>query len=644
MASTSERYQSAFTFAKERVVAEVSNASTVLGETYNELEFVVHAHRVERIQTVLSQTLTRLTRTMNDLEKDGQKLEEVEPQDGKKAQQLVFEAEDLLTQMNAEITHCHDRERDRKEAAEEEKEAEEKRREHELRVKELDIEKARTESEGRSRISSASDSPSRSQSSVTTMKLPKYQLPQFDGDILAYQSFIQSFTAAVHNNQYISDVEKFIQLRSLLKGQAAQDVMGLDPSAENYEGALKLLESRYGRKKTVISHWYSKLNNVPIASNSTAKLRSSLSQICMAVQSLKSNGEDTNHHSLLYNVQNKFPLEVINQLEYQRKAKGEQADWNLDEFLAELQEHVSDREAKEYRREGSSVEKSFGTQSPKSGGFDSSPQPRWKSFPSKPSGGTAQSLLAPAMTRCVFCERKHWSDECQTFPTLEVRKKKLRELKRCFKCLTPNHEAAECRRKPRECWHCKQTGIHHRCICPKQFSASSERKESPKKAEKSDTSLSATAFGRSPENTSAPLDQHEVLFQMATVTIQGPDDGKSVTTRGVFDSASSRSYITADLARRLQLKAIEEDVLHIYGFGATQAMTKKSPKVQVTLKLKNGKSKTITANVVERIIAGIQRAKISPKQLRKWTHLKLADSMPDGKEAKVSFSIGNDYF
>ena len=45
-------------------------------------------------------------------------------------------------------------------------------------------------------------------------KLPKISLPKFDGNIIKWQSFWDSFESAVHNNETLSNVQKFNYLKS----------------------------------------------------------------------------------------------------------------------------------------------------------------------------------------------------------------------------------------------------------------------------------------------------------------------------------------------------------------------------------------------------------------------------------------------
>ena len=80
---------------------------------------------------------------------------------------------------------------------------------------------------------------------------------------------------------------------------------------------------------------------------------------------------------------------------------------------------------------------------------------------------TAEGLLGRERTIiCCFCEKNHWTDECQMFKTIDERKSKLRG--RCYNCLSGNDLVAQCR-SDKTCFYCKQKRHHHSSLCPEKF-------------------------------------------------------------------------------------------------------------------------------------------------------------------------------
>ena len=77
-------------------------------------------------------------------------------------------------------------------------------------------------------------------------KLPKLELKKFDGNILNWQSFWDSYETAVHSNHTLTDAQKFNYLKSLLQNDALSTVSGFAPTNVNYSKAIDLLHQRFG--------------------------------------------------------------------------------------------------------------------------------------------------------------------------------------------------------------------------------------------------------------------------------------------------------------------------------------------------------------------------------------------------------------
>ena len=84
------------------------------------------------------------------------------------------------------------------------------------------------------------------------VKLPKVDVPMFDGDILHWQTFWEQFSVAIHDRTNISDTEKLVYLRHSLKDGSAKSIIeGLSRSGEQYAEAIKSLKSRYSRPRLI---------------------------------------------------------------------------------------------------------------------------------------------------------------------------------------------------------------------------------------------------------------------------------------------------------------------------------------------------------------------------------------------------------
>ena len=92
----------------------------------------------------------------------------------------------------------------------------------------------------------------------TGLKLPKFVLQKFDGDILRRKLFGESFEAAVHKNERISDVEKFTYLLGFLEKAPPQT--SLD---ERYlYSTMGIFERKVWESQTNNFHTYERIDKI----------------------------------------------------------------------------------------------------------------------------------------------------------------------------------------------------------------------------------------------------------------------------------------------------------------------------------------------------------------------------------------------
>ena len=105
-------------------------------------------------------------------------------------------------------------------------------------------------------------------------KLPKIELPKFNGDFTKFCSFWESFQSSVDRNPNLSTIDKFSYLKALLEGSAARSVQGLALTEANYTAATDILRERFGRKQQIISGHMDDLLRIPsCSSDRTTHLR-----------------------------------------------------------------------------------------------------------------------------------------------------------------------------------------------------------------------------------------------------------------------------------------------------------------------------------------------------------------------------------
>lgn len=74
-----------------------------------------------------------------------------------------------------------------------------------------------------------------------TVKLPTLELMKFSGDLKQWQTFIDIFNSSVHDNVYISDINKFQYLLTSLLNEPLTLVKSIPLTATNYQIAYDTL-------------------------------------------------------------------------------------------------------------------------------------------------------------------------------------------------------------------------------------------------------------------------------------------------------------------------------------------------------------------------------------------------------------------
>ena len=95
-----------------------------------------------------------------------------------------------------------------------------------------------------------------------SIHLPKLDIAKFSGEIEEYREFMDMFKVAIDKNKRLADVEKFMYLKSYLKGDAEELLNGLPRTDANYAYALQLLEENYGNTDVLVNNHVSKLINL----------------------------------------------------------------------------------------------------------------------------------------------------------------------------------------------------------------------------------------------------------------------------------------------------------------------------------------------------------------------------------------------
>ncbi|CAG2201796.1 unnamed protein product [Mytilus edulis] len=377
------------------------------------------------------------------------------------------------------------------------------------------------------------------------------------------------------------------------------------------------------------------------ASNQTTHLRRLYDDLERHLRSLDAMHQDVTQDVFISMITSKLPKEVLIQLEIQ---KGNNERWTVGKLRQFFNTYITAREAAESQsKETHTGPSSEEKQQSKIQSNNSNFQPRKHLSAEalmtiKPFGknsGSGNSMV------CRYCDGHHWSDECRKFSTIEDRKQKIKGS--CYTCLKPGHVSRDCKFE-KACYHCKQKKGHHRSLCPKKIP--SQQKEVSHLAD--EMCEIASSEENVPEN-SLLSSGDIVLMQTAQTTVSNTEVNETEVVRLLMDSGSQRTYITENLAKRLNLKKKATEEITLVTFGADKPKTLRTQKVSLKIRLKDGVCMLIDANVVPKITGSILRRPLQMDVCENvkylCNNLQLADTLPSSLESStIEILIGNDYY
>ena len=167
---------------------------------------------------------------------------------------------------------------------------------------------------------------------VGGIKLPKINLLRFNGEITKFNAFWQSFECAIHGNSSVPKVNKLNYLLSLLEGPAYRALEGLSLQAENYDAAVEILKTRFGKKQSIINaHMNALLKLKEHPNESTDQLRKIYDKINVHVRGLDSMGMSPESYGnlLIPIIMSRMPKEIAMQV---ARSTSEEV-WNITEIL-----------------------------------------------------------------------------------------------------------------------------------------------------------------------------------------------------------------------------------------------------------------------------------------------------------------------
>lgn len=486
-------------------------------------------------------------------------------------------------------------------------------------------------------------------SSEFGIRLPTLNLGKFSGQADKWISFHSLYETSVHQNNNITDTEKFIYLLSCLDGEPLSLIKSLPVTAANYHIAWKNLTQRYHNSRLLISLHVNNILDLPSNPQCTVRqLRNFISTYQENASALNALGHKIQSESLFLtsHILRKFDHEFIFKFEHSRENSQEVP--NIDEFITFIEKECVQLEAADLTLTPSKLR--YNT--PKGNIHTVHKQTRTPQTTVKTALFTSSTIYT-----CVFCSSlDHYIYKCEKFAQLspEERLKFIKNNSLCNNCLH-NHNVRNCKSK-RNCNTCNRR--HHTllhlysgptCSSGQTRNGTKQVKNPTQSFVKDNVNFKANMKDSQSDKTfptSALVGlshARDISILLATALVQISNNGYSIVARAVLDSAAQHSFMTESCARNLNVQYSHEQTAKILGISSAVVNTKGLCNVSIGSLSGDILTQNHPFVVLEKITNNLPSQQISQQVRERMRHLVLADPTFD-TPAPIDVLIGADLF
>lgn len=431
-------------------------------------------------------------------------------------------------------------------------------------------------------------------------RLPRIDIPKFDGSPSDWFSFKDLFRSLVISNPTLSAVEKLQYLKTSLIGSAAHLIKNTSLTADNFEKAWEALIGFYENKRLLINAALHSLLTLKRMTRESASemetLYTNIMQIYRTLETLQRLVTHWDDFFVFVAVQRLDSDTVKAWKQHVGPSKEPQTWTNFSEFLVS---RLLSLQAYEKSRLGKPIM-----------------QNHQRTVKSHYQGKSANAESGDVIS-CSICSSNHRTAKCPSYQRKTVQQKRdiIIKHKLCFNCLKP-HRSSACRSTHR-CIKC--TRKHHTSIHEDNFHTEKSKTNNLKGnevASSNSTKISDAHVLHSSLHRTAQVSC--VSLATAQVLIVSPNGGSS-NARVLIDQGSEISLISERLVQRLRLSRNKSNIQLIgiggYKSNSTNGVTSFGLK---SINRDNFEC-TITAHILPKLTSSIPSIQIGNQS---WTHLK----------------------
>ncbi|KAL3097693.1 hypothetical protein niasHT_023452 [Heterodera trifolii] len=337
----------------------------------------------------------------------------------------------------------------------------------------------------------------------TTFETVRLQPPTFSGKPEDWTTFWSYFQRAVDDKPIPGFEKQLHLLRCLKEGSPARRAVEVYPPSDgNYLVVVQLLKERFGDTNDLQRAIRAQLLHLPPANNNVPNLTAMFDEFERGVCQLEQLGANVDDESFGPLLEAKLPVRILTDLRIRESTLG--TKWTVREFrkavaaqikcMRAAESALAAMKAPERRQEQRSEAERPGRNAPTEEEFHrvfmvrenppdqrghAAPDPRWEATAPSRSENTqpgSHSRKPEAINRsnnrrmeqlgnsCSLCGKTgHQPSRCHKYSSVQAKRRRLIEQRRCLRCLRPDHNTSHCTSgyKCRKC----QRQDHHWLIC-----------------------------------------------------------------------------------------------------------------------------------------------------------------------------------
>lgn len=383
-------------------------------------------------------------------------------------------------------------------------------------------------------------------------RLPKIDLPKFNGDESRWISFRDNFVSMIHINEDIPVVNKLQYLLQSLEDPARKQFETVEIQADKYAPTWEELLKKYDNKRSLRKTLFRRLYELPSMEGESAQdLNTLVDDFQRHVKALEKLGEPINQWDtpLVFILSDKLDYATLRAWE-QDSSKKEVVTY--EELIEFLNNHVR-------------MLKSFASdlQHRQTGNVKVAGASQKKSQSIKFIANAATSETRTYTPQCPSCSKQHLLYECPAFTKLAViqRRELVTQRSLCWNCFRQNHQARACRSKF-SCRICQAK--HHTLLhdpgAPDHTQDAAVASNSTAPQHNPPTTIGTFGLANSSE-TSLPIVAKQDTVLLETVNLLITDHhGRELLVRALLDSASMSNFVSNNLADLLNIRRKNVDV------------------------------------------------------------------------------------